>query len=64
MYHRAGKNESFSQLLTVALADDNNNRGGNQHLFDNYEDRISCLNALSYYYHLISSRETVEEMYE
>ena len=63
MYHRAGKKESFAQVLTVALADDNS-RGANMHLFDNYEDRISCLNALSFYYHLVSSAETANDMYE
>jgi hypothetical protein len=65
MYHRAGKKESFAQLLTVALGDDST-RGsvGNQHLFVNDEDRISCLNALSFYYHQVSASETANDMYE
>jgi RNA polymerase-associated protein CTR9 len=28
MYHRAGKKESFAQLLTVALGDDNTRGSG------------------------------------
>jgi hypothetical protein len=65
MYHRAGKKESFAQLLTVALGDDST-RGsvGNQHLFVSDEDRISCLNALSFFYHQVSASETANDMYE
>jgi hypothetical protein len=36
----------------------------NPHLFDSQDDRISCMNALSFYYHQVSAAETASDMYE
>ncbi len=53
-------------MLTVALGDDTSRslQGGNQYLYENYEDRISCLNALSFYYHQVSASELANDMYD
>lgn len=47
--------------MTSALEDED--KRANPHLFD-AEDRIQCLNALSFYYHEVSASETANDMYE
>ncbi len=46
----------------MALGDDNSRSLGGT--LGSTEDRISCFNAISYYYHQVSSAETAADMYQ
>jgi hypothetical protein len=49
MFHKANRKQEFALILTTALASDD--KRTNPHLFDTSDDRISCMNALSFFFH-------------
>lgn len=62
MYHKANKKQEFALILTSALSSDD--KRANPHLFETSDDRISCMNALSFYFHQVSAVETASDLYE
>ena len=59
MYHRMGKNQSFSYLLNEAVKD--TDKKTNPHMFDSIDDRVKAFNQLAMYYLLASEYETDSE---